>query len=627
VDFQAGLSGTITLTTGELLIARDVHLDGPGAGVITVSGNNASRVFDIASTSTATISGLTVGSGVSSLGGGIANAGTLTVTDLVIRDNTATTTGNPLGGGIHNAGTMTVVNCTITHNLAKDLAQGGGIDNAGTLTITGSDISDNTALEGGGISNTGILTLSDTTVRRNAATAIPFNGGYSGGFGGGILNAVATLTLTNSVIGDNKATFGGGGIQTQFAVANLIDCTVLGNSATELSSTGGGIYQNLGTLIITGSVIRGNTANSGSGISSFGTLTVIDSTISDNMAGLHSIYSSAGGGIFNFNSSALTVVNSTISRNAAIDAGGGIFTEDGSVVAITDSTISGNTSKKGGGVAIVNGDGSPDDTIRVQLLNCTISGNTASGSQTAGGIDSSSIFRGSVAVHLLNCTISNNMATGTSERGSQLFSGQFSLGHSDIQFRNTILSGSGTIPGLLAVGGGTFTSAGHNFIFDGTGSSGFTSTDLVGTPASPLDPKLGPLQDNGGPTSTMALLSGSPAIDAGGLTDIEWDQRGPGFPRLVNGATDIGAYEVRDGDDARPMAHTPWFPKAAIAEPGTALGRPLAATPAPTCNSTANVLSSQGVAAVDQAFAWPRREQARFFWSRPWHPDPEAGDS
>src|SRR5262249_35549236 len=63
--------------------------------------------------------------------------------------------------------------------------------------------------------------------------------------------------------------------------------------------------------------------------------------------------------------------------------------------------------------------------------------------------------------------------------------------------------------------------------------------------ASPLDPKLGPLQDNGGPTLTMALLPGSPAIDAGAPTDSEWDQRGPGYPRLVNRATDIGAYEVR----------------------------------------------------------------------------------
>src|SRR6516162_2302186 len=78
VDFQPGLSGTITLTTGELLIAKDLTIAGPGAGVLTVSGNQASRVFNIAATDTVTISGLTIADGrllsVGSFGGGILNA-------------------------------------------------------------------------------------------------------------------------------------------------------------------------------------------------------------------------------------------------------------------------------------------------------------------------------------------------------------------------------------------------------------------------------------------------------------------------------------------------------------------------------------------------------------------------
>jgi len=87
------------------------------------------------------------------------------------------------------------------------------------------------------------------------------------------------------------------------------------------------------------------------------------------------------------------------------------------------------------------------------------------------------------------------------------------------------------------LGGGSFTSKGHNLISNGRGGGSFADTDLVGTSASPIDPKLGPLQDNGGPTWTMALLPGSPAFDAGALTDSEWDQRGPGYARLANGAT------------------------------------------------------------------------------------------
>jgi hypothetical protein len=87
---------------------------------------------------------------------------------------------------------------------------------------------------------------------------------------------------------------------------------------------------------------------------------------------------------------------------------------------------------------------------------------------------------------------------------------------------------------------------GHNLIGNGSGSSGFDPTDLVGTASNPIDPLLGPLADNGGPTLTMALLPGSPAIDAGDNTDAPmWDQRGPGFRRIVNGTIDIGAYEVQ----------------------------------------------------------------------------------
>src|SRR5262249_27449752 len=100
---------------------------------------------------------------------------------------------------------------------------------------------------------------------------------------------------------------------------------------------------------------------------------------------------------------------------------------------------------------------------------------------------------------------------------------------------------------------GAFTSQGHNLIGDGSGSSGFDAPgfpffgDRVGTSSFPINPLLRPLQDNGGPTQTMALLPGSRAIDAGsnplvpaGLTV---DQRGPGFFRFSGARVDIGAFE------------------------------------------------------------------------------------
>jgi len=93
---------------------------------------------------------------------------------------------------------------------------------------------------------------------------------------------------------------------------------------------------------------------------------------------------------------------------------------------------------------------------------------------------------------------------------------------------------------------GPLGSLGHNLIGDSFVTE--DPTDLVG-----VDPRLGPLQDNGGPTPTRALLPGSPAIDAGDNTDApEWDQRGEGFRRIVNNVIDIGAFEAQEADFQSP---------------------------------------------------------------------------
>jgi hypothetical protein len=142
---------------------------------------------------------------------------------------------------------------------------------------------------------------------------------------------------------------------------------------------------------------------------------------------------------------------------------------------------------------------------------------------------------------------------------------------------NTVLSGSGFGGGLATFGvgssslfntliaantasdapdvSGPVVSQGHNLIGDGTGGTGYDASDLVGTSDNPIDPMLGPLQDNGGPTQTMALLPGSPAIDAGDNTGAaDFDQRGPGFPRIVNGTIDIGAFEYQGTAPDRSVA-------------------------------------------------------------------------
>jgi hypothetical protein len=150
-----------------------VTIQGPGASLLTVSGGNSSRVFEVAPNVTATISGLTITQGNSSetpdiraVGGDIVNLGTLTLSGCIVSDGstfdpTFPTTGG-LGGDIYNGGTMKLSGCTISGGSADE---GGGIYNAGTMTVSGCTVSGNHATYGGGIYNAGAasaLTVSNS---------------------------------------------------------------------------------------------------------------------------------------------------------------------------------------------------------------------------------------------------------------------------------------------------------------------------------------------------------------------------------------------------------------------------------------------------------------------------------
>jgi hypothetical protein len=431
VDFQPGLSGTITLTTGELTIAKDLTIAGPGAGRITVSGHQATRVFDIEGLSpSVTISGLTITEGLvtgpTNVGGGIINNAILTVADCILSDNSASGA-TARGGGIWNTGTLTVTDSVLTGNSAS---QGGGIDNFGTLTVTGSTLSGN-------------------------------SGGQFGG--GGVFNGTqAMLTVIGSTFSGNSA-MSGGGIENGGTLATVSGSTFDGNSA----SAGGGIV-NGGPLTVTGSSFSNNSAGQGGGIlnSNLGTLTLTGCTVNGNSATGSAAY---GGGIYN--QGTLTVTDCTLSANSASGAGG-----------------------RGGGIANYR----PSvGTPMLTLIGSTLSGNSAS-------VDGGAIY---------------NSSGGPT------------------QTRNTILAGNTGAAGPDLFG--SLGSLGHNLIGNTQGGSGFIVSDLLN-----VDPMLGPLQDSGGPTQTMALLVGSPAIDAGDNTDAPaTDQRG--FPRIVGDAIDIGAVEVQ----------------------------------------------------------------------------------
>jgi hypothetical protein len=232
VDFQPGLSGTITLTSGVLLIDTDLRISGPGADVITVSGNDRSEVLSVSGLSTVEIAGLTIAEGTTfGFGGGIANRGTLTVANSLIRDSFSIR-----GGGIANFGTLTVIDSILSDNWV-DLV-GGGIYNPGlgsTATVINSTLSGNSATAGGGIANEGgTLTVTNSTLSGNLA----------GARGGAIENAGTLATITNSTLSGNSVNapsgFGAGlsiiGSTTQTVIRNTI---LGGNHAASSPDVGG----------------------------------------------------------------------------------------------------------------------------------------------------------------------------------------------------------------------------------------------------------------------------------------------------------------------------------------------------------------------------------------------------
>ena len=281
-----GVSGTITLISGQLNVDKDVTINGSGANHLAVNGNGQSRVFYVNLGDTVTISGLTITNGSS----GIYNdGGTLTLSDCTVSGNSgagitnyslngsatmtianSTITGNS-GRGIGNSAphagstsSLTVSNCTVSGNSAGGIGNGAAFGGSATMTLTNDTISGNSA---GGIANgvsgrgSATLTVTDCTVSGN-----------SGGWGGGIANSDAAVTITSSTLSGNSADWGGAiaspSGQGGSARVNLNNSTISGNWA---GYGGGGIVNNPtccggATVTVNNSTISGNSAGEGGGI-------------------------------------------------------------------------------------------------------------------------------------------------------------------------------------------------------------------------------------------------------------------------------------------------------------------------------------------------------------------------
>jgi hypothetical protein len=367
-----------------------------------------------------------------------------------------------------------------------------------TVTIAGLTISggDGGQQGGGGILNDhAVLTMDKCAVQNSFVVDYSSGGGVYNDSSGGS----ATLTILNSTVSGNHAYYAGGGIYNDAynggsATLTIMNSIVSNNSAgfvefLNAGGEGGGIYNGGGTLTITNSIVSNNY------------------TVESNPP------VGFGGGISNYGT--LTITNSTINSNGCGLAGGGI-SNDGTLT-ITGSTVTGNgAAGEHDGQPFGHGGGIVGE---VTFNNSTLSGNYAN--LSTGGIEGNGT--------ITNSTISGNNGGGISVTGT-------------LEIGNTILNAGAPGPNI-SNNGGTVTSHGYNVSSDDGGGYLTGPGDQINT-----DPMLGPLQDNGGPTLTHALLPGSPAIDMGDPNFTPppfYDQRGARFRRVFNGGIDIGSFEAQ----------------------------------------------------------------------------------
>jgi hypothetical protein len=517
IVFAPGMQGTIALTGGELDIADDMTIAGPGAGVLAVSGSDAGRVFAIAAGVTAEIDGLTITHGRAEQGGGLDNAG-----DLILRA------------------------CTLSHNRAvgvgHDDAQGGAIFNeeGANLTVTTSTLSDNLVFStpdstgpggnahGGSLYNLGHVAVTHSQFLRNQAlTAGGSNPGLVAARGGAIWNGLpstlsaATLVVTQSSFMGNEANGGagssgfaagvGGAIANSQATATIIGSTFAGNRAVGRSSEAGGSFGrggalfnlNQGDCAVVGTSFIGNEALGGTGGGS-----------------------AQGGAIFNLGGppgqGSLTLTNVTVNGNAAIGgdggdgvtmfaygAGGGIFTQ-GAPLVLTSSTVNGNLAR-GGDHANNNPDGTGTDVFNgsgqgggiyynggvgsgLTIDHSTIAGNQALGGNSAQGVggpaDGGAITWGNAGydggdVIMRDSMVTSNSAVGGTGaarfRGGIAYGGGLGDDGDPFLATNITVAGNSVIggPGGAGAPGGTGFGGGLTVDFD-TAAAVITGSSFTG---------------------------------------------------------------------------------------------------------------------------------------------------
>ena len=506
--FTGGDNSVIRLTQGALLVSESLRIDGASAGGVVITGD--------ADGDDVTLPGTYITDVSASFGG------TIDAIDDLLNDNSRVLDFSPVRGD------LTLTGLTITGgSVSGNYSDGGGIRFgnspyfSGVLTLNQSIVSGNSVLgfgaDGGGLEarNNGAVFLFDSTV----------NGNYSYSSGGGINSEQGTLSLSNSTVSGNIAGDVGGGIRSRSGDLSVVTSTVSGNSSI---GDGGGIYSGFSNVSLNSSAVSENfSGDSGGGIAGRSAeLLLNNSTVAGNVS------KGSGGGINTYNGDVF-LTNSTVSGNSTTYAdsdGGGVYSRFGDLT-LNNSTLSGNNSGGfGGGIGASNSN--------VSLTNSTVSGNS---SDFSGG----GLWANVSTVLLVNSTVVDNSA---SAEGGGISVTNNSFNQVDrLTLNNTIVAGNadnGVAPDVSRSNPGSELVVENSLIGD-TSGSGITFVAGIGNILNQL-PLLGPLADNGGPTQTHALLSGSAAINAGSnaialAAGLTTDQRGE--DRIQVGRIDIGAFE------------------------------------------------------------------------------------
>ena len=431
-----------------------------------------------------------------------------------------------------------------------DSNEGSLFFDSGSLDIVGPGSSALTIDAGG---NSRVFYVYGSNSSSNVSiSGLTITGGNDTGYGGGInfYGRDDHLTLTDVVITGNSSGSGGGLHVKNVGSLRIEDSTLSNN----YSSAGGGalyaLYANSSVEIVNSTFVN-NTADHGGAIRSKGDGTLV---IDDSVFDSNSATRGWGGALYLYNNGDTTITNTTFSNNYASEGGGALdFDYGGNAVTatITGCTFDGNSAGGGGGA--ITSSSSTDLTLIVS--------NSPFTANTSGGGGSALAIALSTDLTVNQSTIVGNSTVGNDAEGGAIF---------QYFYENAVDTGSVTISGSI-ISGNTAADpdAPADFaLYNGTTATFDVNSSMFGVVDTnitingsgniiSIDPAVGVLADNGGPTKTMALLEGAAAIDAGPnpvatFNGNGFDQRGTPFVRVNNGRVDIGAFEVQPDPDPEP---------------------------------------------------------------------------